>query len=189
MNLLISRLRLFVLSSCCTICVSACRPSAISPPAPIDTEVSNRLYRVWISLHDQFLESDRFPLSLSGLKATKIDPAWLVCPGTGSTPGSLTNVESWTDFVYVGGGWDGVPFSAVLISPPENHRGNYGYAIFMCGVVRRFSSAEIAALVKRPWLMASNSDATSIEYLAEGLSVRVPVRYRAKYGTGYQTAR
>jgi len=41
------------------------------------------------------------PRQLSILSNELINPALLVCPGSGHTPGSFTNADSWTDFTFI----------------------------------------------------------------------------------------
>lgn len=46
-----------------------------------------------------------------------------VCSGTGSQPGLISDVEKWTDYIYVGQSFaDSLINVAVLISPPESWR-------------------------------------------------------------------
>ena len=146
-----------------------------------DAIVTNRLWRIWHALQASQGEADRFPASLARLETTAVEGIEFTCPGTGSQPGPLKTVEEWGDYIYVGGMSDDIPGGTLLMSPPENHDGRYGYVMLAAGAIRQVSPALARRLVKEPWLTDSNATREAINYMKQGLSVRIPKRLRPFY--------
>jgi len=137
-----------------------------------------------------------FPETLSNLTQFQVVPkegtnAWLmvpdldsnyfVCPGTGSIPGSISNVEEWSDYIYIGNSKNTIPDVPVLISPPENHNGKYGYIVVPGQATMRLPSSEVRAVIKEPWILATNETPDNIENVKRDIIVNVPRRLRAYY--------
>lgn len=164
------------------LCISGCARTPLSPSADsrsIDVVVTNNLMHIWLILRDTIGECDRFPRSLSELNRLNLDTNLFVCPSTGSRAGPMQTVEQWTDYIYIGGAWEGIPRTALVISPPENHCGNYGYAICVDGYLTRLTDTQIHSLIEKPWLLDTNASQSNINYLKKEMTVRVPVRLRS----------
>jgi hypothetical protein len=146
-----------------------------------ESVLTNRLWKLWEALHDANVEADRYPINLRHLRTNSFDPLWFICPGTGSQPGALERVDEWGDFIYVGGVWDGVPLTALLISPPENHSEKCGYVVLVAGSIRRLSPKETREVIKQPWLLSTDATPDNIAYLKEELSVNVPMHLQRFY--------
>jgi hypothetical protein len=147
-----------------------------------DATVTNNLWRIWFLLEEMSAESPSFPKSLSQIPDA--DPKLFVCPGTGSRPGPVATVEEWGDYIYIGNMPDGVPLAALIISPPENHNGKYGYVQCLAGRLVRLPPDQICRLVEQPWLLDTNASPDNIDFVKERISVRVPKRLRNHYKSG-----
>lgn len=163
--------------------VSNCaQKQEVAKSEPADESVlTNRLWQIWEALHDANVEANRYPTNLRHLRTNSFDPMWFICPGTGSQPGNLDRPDEWGDFIYVGGVWDGVPLTALLISPPENHDEKCGYVVLVAGSIRRLSPAETRQVIREPWLLSTNATPDNITYLKEKLSINVPRRLQRYY--------
>lgn len=156
----------------------------------IDAEeisISNNLVCIWSLLHNAAGDRDRFPNSLSELKLSPQDEKLFVYPCTGSRPGTPDTIEEWTDYIYVGGVWDGVPKTALIISPPENHQGKYGYVLCVGLWVFRLPPDQVRMLVKEPWLLATNTPPDNVNYLKKQITVHVPKRLQKLYPEAYNS--
>ena len=185
--------------ACCIwlmVCITACSKSTtlsdkVTPES--DITVSNNLQHIIVRLYCTISSGGEYPKKLSGLVeydakikrlesgSLELNPNDFVCPGTGTHPGRMTNVDEWTDYIYVGGASDGVPGIALLISPPENHHGEYGYVVTEDKGILRLPPGEVRALVKEPWLWATNTDAAILESVKRNLQINIPVRLRSYY--------
>jgi hypothetical protein len=126
-------------------------------------------------------KNDSFPKTLAKLSRPNLDNNLFVCPGTGSQAASMRTVEEWADYIYIGNVWEGVSRTALVLSPPENHGGDYGYVVCVDGYITRLPAAQCRPLVKEPWRMNTNASASNIDYLKNRVSVRVPKRLRPYY--------
>jgi hypothetical protein len=146
-----------------------------------EISVSNNLVRIWSLLRDAKGDRDRFPKSLSELKLSPEEKNLFVCPGTGSQPETLDTIDEWTDYIYIGGVWEGSPKTALIISPPENYQGKYGYVLCVGYWVFRLPPNQIRMLVKTPWLLDTNASVENIDYLKKGITVHIPKRLQSNY--------
>jgi hypothetical protein len=144
--------------------------------------ITNQLVQLWSTIHDLSVEQNRFPLKLADLRSTSLSTDLLVCPGTGSRPGSLASVEEWSDFIYIGGAWDGVPDCALIISPPENHGDEYGYIVCVDGHFFRLPPNSVRRTIQEPWRLDDDASPANIDYLKQCLWLRVPKRLQQYYG-------
>jgi hypothetical protein len=96
--------------------------------------VSNQMKRVYFELRDALGDGDHFPVSFAEMKSRSVNRHLFILPGSGSKIGNMESVEDWTDFIYVGNNTELVPDVALIISPPENHGGEYGYVVEVDGV-------------------------------------------------------
>ena len=151
------------------------------------TSISNQLRQVYFKLRAAMDDGDRFPASFSQLKYAKLDGQLFVCPGSGSRAGTMDTIESWSDFIYVGNDSEGVPELPLLISPPENHRGEYGYIIFVDGRISKTPPEVAARLVREPWFLATNSPPANVEYEKNRISVFVPRKFQSEYRDAYKS--
>lgn len=94
-------------------------------------------------------EHGQWPEDLSALGDFVGQAKVFVCPGSGHTAGSMEDVTTWTDYVYLPGtGRDHDPaHSAVLYCPPENHGGRSANVAFMDGHVERQDTLVFRALL------------------------------------------
>lgn len=113
---------------------------------------------------------------VQGLNVTRF-----VCPGTGTRPGSFSNVDEWTDFIYVGNNIDSRPDVPMIISPPENHDGQYGYVVMPIEGIIRLPSIQVRALINEPWLVATNETEDNLNAIKREISVNVPPKFRPYY--------
>lgn len=101
-----------------------------------DVELAKNFERIRYILNYSLDNGDTFPETLTELGAKSIQ--WgipfskeiFLCPGSGNQAGALTNIDEWTDFIYIGGISAGIYHSAQVISPPENHGGRFGYVFW-----------------------------------------------------------
>ena len=130
-----------------------------------------------------------FPPSLASLADTN-PPANFVCPSSGHAPGSMTNVENWTDYIYLSGThMDNSELLdvATIICPPENHGGQFGHVVWGGGWIERLPADKVRALIKEPWCMPGpgrgsfGGDTPINEYLRTNTTLHVPPRFRSIY--------
>ena len=116
-----------------------------------------------------------YPPTLTELQGFVPSSQVLVCPATAHRAGSFTNVEQWTDYIYFGNEREDFLHVALLICPPENHRGKFGHVLWQDGERSRLSSNQVRALVSKPWCMAAT------DQLNAEATVRVPLRFERIY--------
>jgi len=135
---------------------------------------------------------DKFPPSFSVL--TNVSPSLFVCPNSGHLPGAMTNVDQWTDYIYMPSAHDWIRLDlAVLIDPPENHEGKYGYVLFGGGWVKQLPADKVRALIKEPWCMPTPGRKSITIYDTHGavipfavyartnVAFHIPERFRTIY--------
>lgn len=149
-----------------------------------DVVVTNNLRQIWSLLHDAMGDGDSFPRTLAELNRTSVNGNLFICPGIRSQAASMSTVEEWGDYIYIGNVWEGVARAALIISPPENHGGNYGYVVCVDGYMTSLPPAQIRTLVNQPWRLDTNASLSNIDYLKKQLSIRVPKRLRPFYSEG-----
>ncbi len=131
-------------------------------------------------------EGDTYPPSIASLGMTN-DAKLFVSPGSGHVAGAMTNVEDWTDYIYVSGPNEPCMFDvALLICPPENHGGRYGHVCFGSGDIARLPADRIRAAVKEPWGLRRQADWFHEQHFAERIRSQIPGTYRALYGANPQ---
>ncbi|EEF62440.1 hypothetical protein [Pedosphaera parvula] len=159
---------------------------SLSPNGMQSTEnvVSNNLRQIMFDLRDTMGDSDHFPHSFSGI-TVPVDTNLFVCPGTGSRAGSLASIEERTDYIYAGNNTEQVPRAALIISPPENYDGKYGYVVCTGGEFFHLPPDQVRKLVEEPWLLATNTPAEIIDYMKQRVNVVVPKRFKASYPKAY----
>jgi hypothetical protein len=130
---------------------------------------------------------DKFPPSLASLSYFT-NYALFVCPTTGHVPGTMSNVEEWTDYIYVSGGNQGTMCNvALLISPPENHGGKFGYVLWGYDYVVQLPTDQVRALIKEPWCLKIQGQGWD-EFVKPEIKVHIPARFASIYGTNQTTA-
>jgi hypothetical protein len=146
---------------------------------------------VWFEMKYWNFNGASFPPSVASLAQTN-QPSLFVCPSSGQMPGSMTNVERWTDYIYLSGThMDDTMLMdvAVLICPPENHGGQFGHVVWGGGWIQRLPADKIRALIKEPWCMPTpGREGVSIsggipytEYIRTNTTLHVPDRFRSTY--------
>ncbi len=171
-----------------------CSPTTRTSAGRANLCMTNMMAIYWEVRYWNF-NGDTFPPSLASLAQTNPPPQF-VCPCSGHTPGSMTNVEVWTDYIYLSGTYmDSMLLGdvATLICPPENHGGHFGHVVWGDGVIERLPADKIRALIKAPWCMPragrrsiSISDGSGghipiTEYLRTNTTLHVPERFRRLY--------
>jgi hypothetical protein len=174
--------------------ILGCSPRPISPSQKADLCTTNMM-AIYFEVVCWNYNGDSFPPSLASLAQT--NPAnYFVCPCSGHAPGSVTNVEDWTDYIYLSGThMDSTMLLdvATLICPPENHDGQFGHVVWGGGWIERLPADKIRALIKEPWCMPtpgrgsisiSDGHGGNIpipEYLRTNTTLHVPERFRKVY--------
>ena len=75
----------------------------------------------------------------------------------------------------------------LLISPPENHGGHYGYVVWnYSSKAAQLPATRIRALVITPWCMETNATELQLQMLKEEIVVRVPDHLCKFYPNPYQ---
>ncbi len=182
----------FVLAvSCILFAGCAARPSyRTKSNEPLEGSITNSLREIWVMLDDAMGETDTFPTNLADaqrLALSPVDPHLFICPGTGSRVGPISILNEWADYIYNGNVWEGVPRTVLLASPPENHRGMFGYVLCIDGYVARLPATEVRRLISDPWALATNASPENIEYSKKGAILNIPKRLRQYYYVPAQT--
>lgn len=164
-----------------------CSPGLLVTSGSPSVSCSNNLAQIYIVLKDAVGPSGAyFPKTLGDL-SNNPDPNLFICSGAESRPGKMTDIVEWTDLIYVGNLTDSfIMGAALMISPPENHGGVYGYVLFSDGRVERLPAGQIRQLINDPFMMAtlevSPSDTSyNIEHEKKRAIVNVPKRLNKYY--------
>ncbi len=137
---------------------------------------------IWWQMSNWEGDGDHFPPSLSCL--TNAKSSIFICPETGHSPGVLTNVDQWTDYIYVPELPDaGRQDVAVLICPPENHGGAYGHVLWGGGWCVRLPPDKTRALIREPWCMPTAARSAGFDqFVKPKIKVQIPEKFRPEYG-------
>jgi hypothetical protein len=127
--------------------------------------------------------SVQYPDTFNEIYKTGLRLDIFICPYSGKQPGSVNDIDIWTDYIYIGGLPDsGALHAIVAISPPEDHFGGYGYAVNMLGQIRRVSRAEILKILQSPWVYCENPDDVGLQSsIRRHMTVRIPERFKNSY--------
>jgi prepilin-type processing-associated H-X9-DG protein len=178
------------IGNCCFLLVcSACSPVLRTERTTTpENSCSNNLARIFVALRDAVGESGAYyPKSFKELPGS-IDPNLFVCSESKGLSGSMSDVEDWTDLIYVGNlTYCGVTGAALVISPPENHGGYYGYVLFCDGSVAKLPAQQVRKLIDDPFAMATldQSPSNTVENIKNERSravVNVPKMLKKFYG-------
>lgn len=164
--------------------ISGCSSSSLSranAEVEMDAAVSNQLKQIWAELRGEMGESDHFAKSLVDLRLPARKRKLFVSPETGSRPGDQNSIEKWTDFIYVGNCSEEVPRAALVISPPENHHGEYGFILCVDGEIFKLPAEQVRMSIATPWLLATNTPQGNLDSLKGRITVFVPDRLRSAY--------
>ena len=150
--------------------------------------MSNRLTQARIALE----RGNILPISLAELGATvnsslfsSVDSNLFVCPGNEGQAGPLSQIQDWTDYIYVGNPVaDALIDVALIISPPENHGGDHGYVVFSTGELRRMPAERVRELIADPFCMATNESPQNIANARKRTVVNIPNRLQPFYPPG-----
>ncbi len=124
---------------------------------------------------------DTYPPSLASLAATN-DARVFVSPSSGHAAQTMSNVQEWTDYIYVRGPNEPCMFDvALLICPPENHGGRYGHVCFGSGEVDRLPADRIRALIREPWGLRQQAGWFYEQHFQEKITAQIPETYRVLY--------
>lgn len=90
-----------------------------------------------------------YPARLGELKVDAMGAGAFVCPGSGTQAGSVTNLDHWTDYIYV---VDSRPERALemplILCPPINHSGKLGGVVDGAGYVTWMQRSEFDSLLE-----------------------------------------
>ena len=166
----------------CCILLMGCSSHSAPASAAGDSCTTNMTAVYW-ALHDWIGDRDRFPPTLTSV-VSATNSAIFVSPSTGHIPGAVTNIEAWTDYIYVGNGMEGCMCDvALLISPPENHGGSFGYVVWGCGEVVKLPADQIRSLIKQPWCMPTKARCGGFDEFAKPqIQIHIPDRFHLLYG-------
>jgi hypothetical protein len=144
---------------------------------------TKNLMQCWSILLGELGKSDGYPQSLRDLTLKESsDYSFFVLPGSTNQTTSISSIEQWTDYIYIGNGIP-MPGAALMISPPENHGGNSGYVLLQGGVVLRMSPVEIRRLIANPLMLVSNQPPQVVEYQRNRITVCIPDKLLPYYPT------
>jgi len=162
-----------------------CAAKSTKPDTAGKIRCLDNLQAVALVLRTSIPTEPDYPLTLTDTSNT--NASLFVCPSTGHKPGDMASVEEWSDYIYVGNLLDVAqdPKVALLICPPENHDGKYGYVVWLTREVAQLSAPDIRRLIMTPWCFATNAPADQIERLKKRVSVRIPRRLRAVFSNAY----
>jgi len=133
--------------------------------------------------YDQAIPGGSTPKSFEEMKPKDLDLAALICPHTETKIGPFSEASRWADFIYIGGLPGDEPTAIVVISPPENHLGLYGYATDMFRRSKRISKDEIRRIIEKPWIYHPNTGEEKFEnFMKRDMVVRIPEKFKAEYG-------
>ena len=154
-------------------------------------ECATNLTSMWWLLKDWVGDGDTFPPGLSSLAESATNLDLFICSGSGRRAppsASITNVDAWSDYIYVANQRDTPPdMVPLLISPPENHGGHYGYVVWnYSSKAAQLPASRIRALVVTPWCMETNATELQLQMLKEEIVVRVPDHLRKFYPNPYR---
>ncbi len=163
--------------------ILGCSPHRLSQGRQVNLCMTNMM-AICFEVRYWNFNGDSFPPSLGSLAVTN-PPSYFVCPCSGHTPGLMTNVEAWTDYIYLSGThMDSTALLdvATLICPPENHGGQFGHVLWGGGWMERLPADKIRALIKEPWCMPTRARGKiGSEYLRTNTTLHVPERFRNIY--------
>ena len=149
--------------------------------SPSSEMCRSNLTQVWRLLMQWVGEGDTFPPSLARLAEVTTKSNLFVCPNTGSRPGTMANVEEWTDYIYIGNQLEvSVLYGANLICPPENHGGTHGHVVWNGGNVDTLDAAQIRSLISDPWRAAKNPP-DLIDHFRTNAIIRIPKKFQPLY--------
>jgi hypothetical protein len=171
------------------VCVGCTQPQS-DAGRTAELQCSNHLRRAALFLREAITEQPRYPSSLNEIYADVTNRSLFVCPATGHKAGKMTEIESWSDYIFVAKLPDVLndPRVPVLICPPENHKGGFGLVMNLDGSVDEVSPNLVKQLVGTPWLRATNAPSAEVQRLQRILIVRVPKRLEGTYTNVYRAS-
>ena len=146
-----------------------------------DRATTNNLYQIWQELFALRSTSPWTPETLAALNESSVDRNLFVAASSGSRPGLMKDVEDWTDYIYVGGIDIGIDQTVQLVSPPENHRGKFGFVIYVNGVSQLLTPEEIRLRLKAPWMDDHYANSNTVETIKQRMVLRVPKKLESAY--------
>lgn len=157
-------------------CLMACILTGCSTPAKSAADLcTTNMMAILSKLDEAEGDGDRFPGSLNVL--LDASPSLFVCPASGHRSGRMTNVDDWTDYIYVPNAQDWMRLRlAVLICPPENHHGKYGHVVFGGGMKERLPPDEVRKLIREPWSAPGEKGCT----IWDGVGGKIPFETYAR---------
>lgn len=147
--------------------------------------IQTRFKRIFFELRNERGDGDHLPVSFTEIESTGIDRRCFVCPNSESNIGSMKSIAQWTDFIYFGNCKEYLPDAALIVSPPENHHGEYGYLLNQGGIFFKLPAAQLRRVVAEPWLLATNAPMNNIEDFKKGfreeIVIQMPNRLKNLY--------
>ena len=141
------------------------------------------------NLHGEFrpdlLTDELYPSGMLNSLPKTLNPSLFVCPNSGHGCGSMTNLNEWTDYIYLSGerldeGY--IAKTAIIICPPENHGGKFGHVTWGGGGTDRLLADKVQALIKDPTCMQGESPAFRDDIRGR-TTLHVPPRFRSIYAS------
>jgi hypothetical protein len=163
----------------CIFLVTACSDTSTSVPRDSQDGCVKNMRALSILIVLGAGNGDTYPANLGSLVTT--NTTIFVCPNSSHPPGVMTNVDNWTDYVYVSGRESGMWDVALLICPPENHRGRYGHVIWGDRSGSRLPADKVRALIREPWCMPRTRGVGFDEFVRPTIKIHVPSRFHSLY--------
>jgi hypothetical protein len=143
---------------------------------------------IWQALDHSLGRGSDYPSSFATFTNWVKNPWIFVCPATKNQPGTMANVDGWTDYIYVANLSESYPSKIpLLICPPENHGGAFGHIFWLGGgEVETLSPDRIRLLIQTPWIYENNSPSFTLYELKRDVRVRIPPRLAKYYANVYK---
>jgi hypothetical protein len=168
---------------------SGCSHRSSEEWGPADIGCTNNLYKIAILLRQSIPVEPNYPSNLVALSLLASNGDVFICPATGHKVGEMQQLETWSDYIYVGNLPDLFqdPRIPLLICPPEHHRGEYGFIVTLDRKCERLPAPDIRKLIAAPWNLATSATSNEISYLKARVVVQVPKGLRTTYPDAYRS--
>ena len=149
-------------------------------------ECAAHLRELAVLLRQSIPAGDEYPPKLIGLHEETTNTSLFLCPSVGHRSGRFADIETWSDYIYVGNLplYVGNLRVAQVICPAENHHDGYGYVLWLSGDVEKVDRERIHKLVAEPWCEAGLTSQREAEKLRQRVVVSVPPALRRLFLKG-----
>jgi len=144
---------------------------------------AENLHAIALLLRESIPVAPDYPSTLVKLAPFTTNHNLFVCPSTDHRAGSMTNVDEWSDYIYVANLPEVANDAnvALLICAPENHGGKYGNVLYLTGEVEELAAPDAKRLVASPWCFATNAPPDETDFLERRTVVIVPKGLKTLY--------